>query len=295
MPGAHSTQLQGWGLQIWEHPRAVAGGRQHRPASPSPHHVALTWSSIIFFTATAFVAPGMSRSRILYQLPTTGPCESCVLSAVPGPWGAHRTGQPPAHTTAWHVCPPHQHSPQSRSRWLSFSGCVGCGARAARAAPPAAVRSHRRLPSVPLKPAWSSGGQRSWGVGSAQAQPPASRVADPQLCRSSLGARTAPGSSWPLAQLRAVFPYQCAGFSCVPTPSVGRSSAGLWQPPPRSALPTSSTQLPWLGTLCPSPCGFHAHSQHSGSQAVLQPSCFCSLLENLEHPPYQPLTEQTPA
>lgn len=39
-------------------------------------HITPTWSRITFFTATTFVFPGMSQSRILYQLPTTGPCRS---------------------------------------------------------------------------------------------------------------------------------------------------------------------------------------------------------------------------
>lgn len=50
------------------------------PPVPIPHdtltHVTPTWSRITFFTATTFVFPGMSQSRILYQLPTTGPCRS---------------------------------------------------------------------------------------------------------------------------------------------------------------------------------------------------------------------------
>lgn len=50
------------------------------PTAPAPcntlTHITPTWSRITFFTATTFVFPGMSQSRILYQLPTTGPCRS---------------------------------------------------------------------------------------------------------------------------------------------------------------------------------------------------------------------------
>lgn len=60
-----------------------------------PHiltHVTPTWSRITFFTATTFVFPGMSQSRILYQLPTTGPCRSQGVRSIICPHWSQRSG-----------------------------------------------------------------------------------------------------------------------------------------------------------------------------------------------------------